>query len=248
MLTTDELERYDRQIMIKGFGEEGQEKLKRAKVIIAGNGGLGSPSSIYLATAGVGTIRILDHDRVELSNLNRQVLHWDEDIGKRKVASATEKLKKLNPEIEIEPIEEMITEANVSQLVADFNLIVDAMDNLPTRYLLNKAAIGKNIPFFHGAVYDFEGRAMTIIPGKTACLECVYHGATTPEEKFPVIGVTPAVIGCIQATEVIKYIVGIGELLTNRLLIYDGLNLKFTELKVKKDPNCEHCGHSIGEE
>ncbi len=243
MLTTNELERYDRQIMIKGFGEEGQEKLKRAKVIIAGGGGLGSPSSIYLAAAGIGMIRIVDNDKIELSNLNRQVLHWDKDIGRRKVISATEKLKELNPEVEIEAIEEMITEANVSQLVADCDLIVDAMDNLPTRYLLNKAALEKDIPFFHGAVYGFEGRTMTIIPGKTACLECAYHGATTPKEKFPVIGVTPAIIGCIQATEVIKYIVGIGELLTDKLLIYDGLNLQFTELKVKKDPNCGCCGH-----
>ena len=246
MLTTNELARYDRQIMIKGFGEEGQEKLKRAKVIIAGGGGLGSPSAIYLAAAGVGMIRIVDHDRVELSNLNRQVLHWHKDIGRSKVTSATEKLKKLNPEVEIEAIEETITEANVSQLMAGFDVVVDAMDNLPTRYLLNKAALEKDIPFFHGAVYGFEGRAMTIIPGKTACLECVYHGATTPGGKFPVIGVAPAIIGCIQATEVIKYIVGIGALLTNRLLIYDGLNLKFTELQVKKDPDCEHCGHLEG--
>jgi len=246
MLTTNELARYDRQIMIKGFGEEGQEKLKRAKVIIAGGGGLGSPSAIYLAAAGVGMIRIVDHDRVELSNLNRQVLHWHKDIGRSKVTSATEKLKKLNPEVEIEAIEETITEDNVSQLMAGFDVVVDAMDNLPTRYLLNKAALEKDIPFFHGAVYGFEGRAMTIIPGKTACLECVYHGATTPGGKFPVIGVAPAIIGCIQATEVIKYIVGIGALLTNRLLIYDGLNLKFTELQVKKDPDCEHCGHLEG--
>ena len=248
MLTTNELERYDRQIKIRGFGEEGQEKLKRAKVIIAGGGGLGSPSSIYLAAAGIGMMRIVDNDSVELSNLNRQVLHWDEDIGRRKVASAAEKLKKLNPETEIEAIDERITEANVSQLVAGFDLVVDAMDNLPTRYLLNKAALEKDIPFFHGAVYGFEGRAMTIIPGKTACLECVYHGATPPEEKFPVIGVTPAIIGCIQAAEVIKYIVGIGELLTDKLLIYDGLSLQFTELKVKKDPNCAHCGHLGGKE
>jgi len=248
MLTTNELARYDRQIMIKGFGEEGQEKLKRAKVIIAGGGGLGSPSAIYLAAAGVGMIRIVDHDRVELSNLNRQVLHWHKDIGRSKVTSATEKLKKLNPEVEVEAIEETITEANVSQLMAGFDVVVDAMDNLPTRYLLNKAALEKDIPFFHGAVYGFEGRAMTIIPGKTACLECVYHGATTPGGKFPVIGVAPAIIGCIQATEVIKYIVGVGELLTDKLLIYDGLNLKFTELKVKKDPNCEHCGHLGGKE
>ena len=242
MLTVNELERYDRQIMIADIGEEGQEKLKRTRVFIAGTGGLGSPAAIYLTAAGVGKICVVDHDRVELSNLNRQILHWDEDVGKKKAASATEKLKKLNHDLEIEAIEETITEANVFQLIANFDLIVDAMDNLPTRYLLNKAAIEKNIPFFHGAVYGFEGRAMTIIPGKTACLRCVYRGVI-PKEKFPVIGVTPAVIGCIQATEVIKYIVGIGELLKNRLLIYDGLDMKFTEFKVKKDPQCEHCGH-----
>jgi len=245
MLTTNELERYDRQIMIRGLGEEGQEKLKQAKVIIAGAGGLGCSVSMHLTAAGIGVLRIVDHDKVELSNLNRQVLHWDENIGRGKTSSAAEKLKRLNPGVEIEAIEEVITEVNVSQLVADFDLIVDAMDNLPTRYLLNKAAIDKNIPFFHGAVYGFEGRAMTIIPGKSACLQCVYHGAVTPERKFPVIGVTPAVIGCIQAAEVIKYIAGIGELLTNRLLIYDGLNLKFTEFKVKKDPDCEHCGQQL---
>ena len=242
MLTIDELERYDRQIMIAEIGEGGQEKLKRARVFIAGTGGLGSSAAIYLTVAGVGMIRVVDHDRVELSNLNRQILHWDEDVGKKKAASATEKLKKINHEVKIEAIEETITEANVFQLIAGFDVIVDAMDNLPTRYLLNKAAIEKNIPFFHGAVYGFEGRAMTILPGKTACLRCVYRG-DIPKEKFPVIGVTPAVIGCIQATEVIKYIVGIGELLKNRLLIYDGLDMKFTEFKVKKDPQCEHCGH-----
>jgi len=244
MLTKHELERYDRQIMIEEFGEEGQERLKRARVVIAGGGGLGSPAAIYLAAAGVGTIRIIDWDRVQLSNLNRQVLHWDKDIGRSKVASAAEKLKNLNHGVRIEAINETITEANIPQLVAGFDLIVDAMDNLPSRYLLNKAAVEKNIPFFHGAVYGFEGRAMTIIPGQTACLRCVCRGVI-PGDKFPVIGVTPAVIGCIQATEVIKYIVGIGELLTNKLLIYDGLSMKFTEFKVKKDPDCEHCGHLV---
>jgi len=242
MLTKDELERYDRQIMIADIGEEGQEKLKRARVFIAGTGGLGSPAAIYLTVAGVGMICVVDHDRVEITNLNRQVLHWEKDIGKKKASSAREKLKKINHEVKVEAIEETITEANVFQLITGFDVIVDAMDNLPTRYLLNKAAIEKNIPFFHGAVYGFEGRAMTIIPGKTACLRCVYRG-DIPKEKFPVIGVTPAVIGCIQATEVIKYIVGIGELLKNRMLIYDGLDMKFTEFKVKKDPQCKHCGH-----
>jgi len=247
MLTKGEMERYDRQIIVRGFGVEGQEKLKKARVFIAGAGGLGSAVATYLTAAGVGVIRIVDHDRIELSNLNRQVLHWDEDIGKKKVDSATEKLKRLNPRVKVEAIEEMITEANISQFVASFDLIVDAMDNLPTRYLLNKVAIEKNIPLFHGAVHGFEGRAMTIIPGETACLKCVYRGVI-PEEKFPVIGVTPAVIGCIQATEVIKYIVRIGQLLTNGLLVYDGLNMKFTEFRVKKDPNCEHCGDLRGEE
>ena len=241
MLTGGGQERYDRQIMIGGFGQEGQERLKRAKVFVAGAGGLGCAVATYLTAAGVGMLRIVDHDRVELNNLNRQVLYWQEDIGKVKVDAAAQKLGKLNPEVKIEAIAEMITEANISQLVAGFDLIVDAMDNLPARYLLNKVALDKNIPFFHGAVYGFEGRAMTIIPGKTACLGCVYRGAI-PEEKFPVIGVTPAVIGCIQATEVIKYIVGIGQLLANKLLVYDGLNMKFTEFRLKRDPGCEHCG------
>jgi molybdopterin/thiamine biosynthesis adenylyltransferase len=241
MLISDELERYDRQIMIRGFGPEGQGRLKRARVFIAGAGGLGSVVATYLTAAGVGVIRIVDHDRVELSNLNRQVLHWQEDIGKRKVSSAREKLKRLNPGVKVEAIGEMITEANISQLISGFDLIVDAMDNLPTRYRLNRVAVEKNLPLFHGAVYGFEGRVTTIIPGKTACLWCVYRGAI-PKGKFPVIGVTPAIIGCLQATEVIKYIVGIGELLTNRLLVYDGLNMKFTEFKLQRDPNCPHCG------
>ncbi|MFC1942143.1 ThiF family adenylyltransferase [Chloroflexota bacterium] len=243
MLTKEDLERYDRQIMIYGFGEEGQEKLARAKVFIAGAGGLGSPISIYLAVAGVGTIKMVDHDKIELSNLNRQILHWNENIGMKKADSAGAKLEKINTGIKIETIAETITEENVSEMVADSDLIVDAMDNLPTRYLLNKTAIEKGIPFFHGAVYGFEGRAMTIIPGESACLNCIYHGVTPPKEKFPVIGVTPAVIGCIQATEVIKYIVGLGKLLTNRMIAYDALEMTFTELTVKKDPDCEHCGN-----
>jgi len=242
MLTEREFQRYDRQIMLYGFGEEGQEKLKKAKVFIAGAGGLGSPIALYLSAAGAGTIRIADRDKVELSNLNRQVLYHDEDIGKGKAKSAAEKLEKLNPDIKIEAIAETITDANAAQLVGDSDLIVDAMDNLPTRYLLNKTAIDKKIPFFHGAVYGFEGRAMTVIPGKSACLNCIYHGATAPSEKFPVIGITPAVIGCIQAAEVIKYITGLGELLTGRLLNFDAIKMTFNEFRVKRDPDCEHCG------
>jgi len=230
--------------MIGEIGQEGQEKLKGSRVAIAGVGGLASPTSIYLTAAGIGMIRLIDHDQVTLSNLNRQILHWEEDIGRRKIDSARTKLKNLNQSVEIEAIAETITEDNVSQLVDGCDVIVDAMDNLPTRYILNRCAIEKNIPFFHGAVNGFEGRAMTILPGKTACLRCMYRGPV-PQEKFPVIGVTPAVIGSIQATEVIKYLVGIGKLLTNRLLIYDGLRVAFSEFTVNKNPGCDHCGSPL---
>jgi adenylyltransferase/sulfurtransferase len=243
VLTTEERQRYDRQMMITGFGEAGQEKLKKARVIIAGSGGLGSPIALYLTAAGVGTIRIIDNDKVELGNLNRQILHWDKDIGKEKVKSAHDKLTQLNKNINIETINATIDEINVLTMVADYDVIVDAMDNMATRYLLNKAAIKHKIPFIHGAVSGLEGRAMTVIPGKTACIKCLYHAAP-PNTKFPVLGTTPAVIGSIQATEVIKYLTGIGTLLTNRLLIYDGLNMKFTELSVVRNNNCEHCGNA----
>ena len=243
MLTPDELTRYDRQIIIYGFGEEGQEKLKKAKVFVAGAGGLGSPVSIYLVAAGIGHLRIADHDAVEMSNLNRQILHWQENIGVKKVDSAADKLGRFNPDVKVEGLTETISEANADELIGDADIIVDAMDNLPTRYLLNKTAIRKNIPFVHGAVNGFEGRAMTVIPGKSACLNCIYHGVELPREKFPVIGVTPAVIGSIQATEVIKYLTGLGNLLSGRLLNYDGLSMTFSEFEVNLDPDCAHCGN-----
>jgi adenylyltransferase/sulfurtransferase len=184
---------------------------------------------------------------VALSNLNRQVLHWEEDIGRRKVDSASVKLRSLNRAVEVEAIAETLTEGNVSELVRGCDVLVDAMDNLPTRYLLNRCAIENNIPFFHGAVNGFEGRVMTILPGESACLRCLYRGPV-PQEKFPVIGVTPAVIGSIQATEVIKYLVGIGRLLTNRLLIYDGLRVTFSEFTITRNPSCDHCGSLMGKE
>jgi len=241
MLTADEWQRYDRQILIKEIGEAGQEKLKRAKVLVAGAGGLGSPICLYLAAAGIGMIRIVDHDTIDLSNLNRQILHGTADIGRPKVDSAKDKLAILNAAVKIEAISVAITEDNINSLIKGCDLMVDALDNLPTRYLLNKVAMEKGLPFFHGAVRGLEGRAMTIIPGKTPCLRCMYHG-DVPKEKFPVIGVTPAVIGSIQATEVIKYLVGMGDLLTGRLLIYDGMSMEFREFKVSKNPQCEHCG------
>jgi adenylyltransferase/sulfurtransferase len=244
MLSPEEKQRYDRQIMIPGIGEAGQEKIKKASVVIAGAGGLGSPVALYLTAAGVGTVRVIDNDKVELSNLNRQILHGDKDIGKAKTASAYDKLTKLNKNITIETVHITIDESNAAQLTEGFDVIVDAMDNLSTRFLLNKAAVKHKVPFIHGAVSGLEGRTMTVIPGKSACIKCVYH-ALPQEHKFPVLGTTPAVIGAIEATEVIKYITGIGTLLTDRLLIYDGLNIKFTELKVVRNINCEHCGDAV---
>ena len=243
MLTKEELKRYQRQILL--FGEAGQEKLKEAKVFIAGAGGLGSSVAIYLAVAGIGKITIADHDTVELSNLNRQILHRDSEIGKKKADSAREKLTRMNPNIEVVVTSPTIEPGNADKLVGDADLIVDAMDNFPTRYLLNKAALTRNVPLFFGAVNGFYGQTTTIIPGKTACLRCIFP-APPPSEVFPVVGATPGIIGCIQATEVIKYIVGLGSLLENRLLIWDGLQATADEVLLKKNLECEDCNQGKG--
>ncbi|MFC1967113.1 ThiF family adenylyltransferase [Chloroflexota bacterium] len=242
MLTEEESTRYNRQIIMEAFGEEGQEKLRKSRVVIAGAGGLGSPVATYLAAAGIGHIRIIDRDKVELSNLNRQILHWEENVGQPKTDSAINKLNRLNHSVTIEGVQETINQDNAAQLIAGFDAVVDALDNLPSKHLLNKVALEQCIPFFHGAVYGLEGRAMTVIPGRTACLRCLQKGAI-PGNNFPVIGVTPGVIGCLQAAEVIKYITGIGELLTDRYLIFNGLSMKFTEMEISRDPDCEHCGY-----
>jgi len=239
MLTENELKRYERQIRI--FGADGQERLKNAKVFVAGAGGLGSAISIYLAAAGIGGIRIVDHEKIELSNLNRQILYCDEDVGREKAASAEEKLKKINPDVSLEAISETIEENNVLELVGDFDLIVDAMDNFHTRYLLNRTAIVKNIPFFYGAINGLYGQATTIIPGKTACLRCIFP-EPPPSMTFPVVGATCGVIGCIQVTEIVKYIVKMGSSLENRLLLWDGLNAKIDEIEIERNPSCEDCG------
>jgi molybdopterin/thiamine biosynthesis adenylyltransferase len=243
MFSQRELERYKRQMIL--FGEEGQEQLKKAHVFIAGAGGLGSPISIYLAVAGVGTITIVDMDVVDQTNLNRQILHFDRDIGKKKTASAEEKLLALNPDITVKAIDVKIDESNAVKLIGKADGIVDAMDNYPTRYLLNDVAIAKKIPLFHGGIRGFYGQATTIIPGTTPCLKCIFPKAP-PKEVFPVVGVTPGIIGTIQANEVIKYLLGSGELLTNRLFIWDGMQAHAEELCVERNPACEACGTMTG--
>jgi molybdopterin-synthase adenylyltransferase len=239
MFSERELERYRRQMML--FGDEGQERLKKAHVFIAGAGGLGSPISIYLAVAGVGTITIVDRDVIEQTNLNRQILHNDCDVGKKKTVSAEEKLTAINPDITVRAIDATIDEGNAAQLVGKAGGIVDAMDNYPTRYLLNEIAVRNNIPLFHGAIRGFYGQATTIIPGQTPCLACIFPRAP-PREVFPVVGVTPGVIGTVQATEVLKYFLKTGDLLANRLFIWDGLQAHAEELCVEKNPRCGVCG------
>jgi adenylyltransferase/sulfurtransferase len=242
VLSETEKRKYHRQIMIDEIGNEGQEKLKSSCVMIAGAGGLGSPAALYLAAAGLGRIRVVDNDKVEMSNLNRQILHGQEDIGMRKCDSARISLARMNPDVTVEGLFETLSKDNVRRLAEDCHLIIDAMDNFPVRYLLNEVALKLNIPLVHGAVRGFEGRVTTIIPGETACLGCISRGAP-PTEVFPVIGMAPAVIGSIQAAEAVKYITGAGELLTNRLLAYDGLRSIFTEFKLNKNPQCQYCGH-----
>jgi adenylyltransferase/sulfurtransferase len=235
--------RYDRQMMIKGWGEEGQLKLKSAKVVIAGVGGLGCPTALYLTAAGVGEIKLIDNEKVELSNLNRQILHWEKDIGKFKVDSAAEKLRKINSKVKITMEKTTITEENASKLINGFNLVIDALDNFETRFYLNKACVEKGIPMIHGAIEGFEGRFTTIIPKTSPCLACIYGKIPFYKGKFPVVGVTPAVIAALQSMEAIKLIVGIGELTINRLIIFDGLKMEFDEIKIEKINECKVCGN-----
>jgi molybdopterin-synthase adenylyltransferase len=241
MIGNEETQRYQRQIAIPGFGEEGQNKLKHATVFIAGAGGLGSPAAFYLAAAGVGKLVIVDFDTVDLSNLNRQVIHWTSDINRPKVESAREKLLALNPWLKIEIHQKRLNAENIGDLIAGSHAIVDALDSLQARYILNRVSQVYRVPLMHGAVSGFEGRIMTVIPGTSACLMCLYRGIDV-SAKTPVLGATPGVVACLQVTEVVKYLTGLGKLLTDRFLIYDGLNMRFAEIQVSRDPLCPHCG------
>ncbi|MEN6518973.1 MAG: HesA/MoeB/ThiF family protein [Methanospirillum sp.] len=237
-LNPSERERYGRQIL--SFGEEGQARLKGAHIVITGAGGLGSPVAIYLAVAGVGRLTLIDQDTVERTNLNRQVLHGEADIGRAKVESGVETLRALNPSIRVEGKRATIAEETAVELIGDADGIVDAMDNYPTRFVLNRVAHERGIPLFHGAVRGFHGQATTCVPGQGPCLACLFPNVP-PKEVFPVVGVTPGVIGCIQATEVIKYLTGEGELLVGRLLLWDGLAGRTEEIAVAPRTGCPVC-------
>jgi adenylyltransferase/sulfurtransferase len=211
-------------------------------VAVAGLGGLGSPASIYLAAAGVGRITIIDAERIERSNLNRQVLHWEPDIGQSKVKSASEKLRAINSDTKVDEISVKITSENVDQLIKGADVVVDGTDNYPTRYLLNETCVRNRIPFVHGAVEGLVGQVMTILPGKGPCLKCAVPKEPPKKSVFPVLGATPGVIGCLQAMEAIKLITGVGKPLVGRMLIFNGIDMTFDEMKVNRNPNCPVCG------
>ena len=240
-LTEDEFTRYDRQIMIPGWGERGQKKLKAATVVVAGSGGLGSPSSLYLAAAGVGNLIIVDKDVFELSNLNRQILGWEKDIGRPKAETAAEKLRALNPDIQITPRVMEISQDNIVQLLQNVELVVDAMDNWSTRFLLNKTCVDLDIPFIHAGVFGLYGQIMTVVPHKGPCLRCLLPETPKNIGKFPVLGATPGLFAMMQVMEAVKILVGIGEPLTGKMLLFDGRNMTATRINISRRPDCPVC-------
>jgi molybdopterin/thiamine biosynthesis adenylyltransferase len=239
VLTERELERYDRQIRL--FGVEGQNKLKAAKVLVAGVGGLGTAAALYLAAAGVGKLVLVDKDVVELSNLNRQILYTTEDLGKPKAEVAAKRLNSLNPEISVEALTIEINEENAPEIVKGCNVVVDGQDNYATRYALNDACIVHKIPFVHASVHAYEGRLMTILPGKGPCYRCLIPVPPPEAKGFPIIGTVPGTISTLQAIEVIKIVLGIGKLCVGKLLVYDALNMTFYEIKIERNPECPSC-------
>ncbi|KPJ84796.1 MAG: adenylyltransferase [Spirochaetes bacterium DG_61] len=244
-LTPEERERYDRQLILSGWGEEGQKKLKAATVFIAGAGGLGSAAGVYLAAAGVGCIRLCDSGKVELSNLNRQILYSDSDIGEEKVQSAIRTLRRINPHVRIVGLKLHIDSSTVANLVADSDIMVDCLDNFETRYVLNRHAVANSLPLVHAGVYGMAGQISFLHSPHTPCLRCIFP---EPPSKgvFPVVGATAGVIGCLEAFEVLKYLTGLGGLLKNRLLIWEGDLARFEEVKIGRNLACPICAKKQG--
>jgi len=242
--TQQELLRYTRQTMIPEIGLEGQQKIKSAKVFVAGVGGLGSISSYYLTAGGVGHLTIVDRDKVDYSNLNRQIIHWTEDIGEWKTASGMRKLESLNPHSTIHAIQAEITEENCEELVGDCSIIVDAMDNMKGRRVLNATSIKMGIPYVYGGVHQLDGMATVFIPGKTPCLECVFPRHETEAASNPpgILGPVPGLIACVQSIETMKLILDLEGLLTGRLLCFCGFDMTFREFKINTNPSCPVCG------
>ena len=245
--TPDQLIRYSRHFLLPEVGEDGQAKLLQAKVLMVGAGGLGSPSAYYLAAAGVGTIGIIDNDVVDISNLQRQILHANDRVGMPKVESAKKTLEGLNPDVKVIPYQAKLTSENIMEILKDYDLVVDGCDNFPTRYLVNDACVLTGKPNVHGSIFQFEGQATVFYPGKGPCYRCLYP-EPPPAEMAPscaeagVLGVLPGLIGVIEALEAVKLILGKGDSLVGRLLHFNTLTMEINTLKLRRDPNCPVCG------
>jgi adenylyltransferase/sulfurtransferase len=245
VFTEDQVERYARNILLPGVGGAGQERLARSRVLVIGAGGLGSPAAYYLAAAGVGTIGIVDDDAVEISNLQRQILHATRDIGRPKAVSAGEKLKSLNPDCDVVTHHLRLTADNIAGITAAYQVIVDGTDNFPSRRLINEVCVRQGKPLVHGGVLQFVGQALTILPGRGPCLACIFPeppGSLPTCAQAGILGAVAGVIGAIQANEALKLLLGLGELLVGRLLSFDALRMRFAEVAVSRDPDCPVCG------
>ncbi len=242
----EELQRYSRHILLQDVGIEGQEKIRQGKVLVVGAGGLGAPVSLYLAAAGVGTIGIVDGDTVDLSNLQRQVIHFTPDVGRDKVESAKEKIQLINPNVKVNTYKEFLMADNALDIIKDYDFIVDGTDNFPVKFLINDACVMAGKPFSHGGILRFEGQTFTHLPG-TACYRCLF-GAPPPPGSVPscsqagVLGAIAGMLGTIQAAETLKYLTGIGELLVNKLLTFDARNMNFRKINTKRHDGCPLCG------
>ncbi len=246
-LSKDEILRYSRHLIMPEVGMEGQTKLKAAKVLCIGAGGLGSPLGLYLAAAGVGTLGIVDFDVVDFTNLQRQIIHSTADVGRPKLQSAAEKIKAINPFVEVKPYETRLTSANALDLFRDFDMVVDGTDNFPTRYLVNDACVLTGKPNVYGSIFRFEGQVSVFATKEGPCYRCLYPEPPPPGlvpscAEGGVLGILPGLVGLMQATEAIKLILGVGEPLIGRLVLVDALGMKFRELKLRKNPDCPVCG------
>ena len=245
--TPEQLIRYSRHFLLPEVGEDGQAKLLQAKVLMVGAGGLGSPAAYYLAAAGVGTLGIIDNDVVDISNLQRQILHANDRVGMPKVESAKKTLEALNPDVKVVPYQAKLTSGNIMEIIKDYDFVVDGCDNFPTRYLVNDACVLTKKPNVHGSIFQFEGQATVFYPGEGPCYRCLYP-EPPPAELAPscaeagVLGVLPGLIGVIEALEAIKLILGKGDTLIGRLLCFNTLTMEINTLKLRRDPNCPMCG------
>ena len=247
--TNEQLERYSRHIILNNVGVSGQEKLLNGKVLIIGAGGLGAPAAMYLGAAGVGTIGLVDADRVDLSNLQRQVIHWTRDVGKPKVLSGKETIRGINPDVKVVTYQEYATSANIKDIIKDrdYDFILDGTDNFPVKFLINDACVMLKKPFSHAGIIRFQGQTMTYLPGKGPCYRCVFQNPPPPDavptcQQAGVLGVMGGVIGTIQAAEALKYLLGVGELLNGSLLTYDALKMSFRKIKITRNRECAVCG------